>query len=56
MRKGSFDLADLRDQLDQMAKMGGMAGLMGMMPGMGKIKAQLANANLDEKLLKRQKR
>jgi signal recognition particle subunit SRP54 len=55
MRKGSFDLADLRDQLEQMAKMGGMSGLMGMMPGMGKIKAQLANANLDEKLLKRQK-
>ena len=55
MRKGSFDLADLRDQLEQMAKMGGMSGLMGMMPGMGKIKAQLANANLDEKLLGRQK-
>jgi signal recognition particle subunit SRP54 len=55
LRKGSFDLADLRDQLEQMAKMGGMGGLMGMMPGMGKIKAQLANANLDEKLLGRQK-
>jgi signal recognition particle subunit SRP54 len=55
MRKGAFDLADLRDQLEQMAKMGGMAGLMGMMPGMGKIKNALANANLDEKLLARQK-
>jgi signal recognition particle subunit SRP54 len=55
MRKGAFDLADLRDQLEQMAKMGGMAGLMGMMPGMGKIKNALANANLDEKLLGRQK-
>jgi signal recognition particle subunit SRP54 len=55
MRKGSFDLADLRDQLDQMAKMGGMSGLMGMMPGMAKIKNQMAQANLDETLLKRQK-
>src|SRR5215210_4627073 len=55
MRKGAFDLSDLRDQLDQMTRMGGMAGLMGMLPGMGKIKSQLANANLDEKLLGRQK-
>ena len=55
MRKGQFDLGDLRDQLDQMSRMGGMSGLMGMMPGMGKIKSQLANAKLDEKLLDRQK-
>src|SRR5215216_6003154 len=55
MRKGAFDLSDLRDQLDQMSRMGGMAGLMGMLPGMGKIKSQLANADLDEKLLGRQK-
>ncbi|MBN8958887.1 MAG: hypothetical protein J0H17_20350 [Rhizobiales bacterium] len=55
MRKGAFDLGDLRDQLEQMTKMGGMAGLMGMMPGMAKIKNQLAEANLDERVLKRQK-
>ncbi len=55
MRKGQFDLTDMREQLVGMAKMGGLAGLMGMMPGMGKIKSQLANANLDEKLLGRQK-
>jgi signal recognition particle subunit SRP54 len=54
MRKGSFDLSDLRDQLEQMAKMGGMSGLMSLMPGIGKIKNQLAEANLDERLLKRQ--
>jgi signal recognition particle subunit SRP54 len=54
MRKGAFDLSDLRDQLEQMAKMGGMSGLMGMMPGIGKIKNQLAEANLDERVLKRQ--
>jgi signal recognition particle subunit SRP54 len=55
MRKGAFDLNDLRDQLDQMAKMGGIGGLMGMMPGVAKIKNQIANANLDDNLLKRQK-
>ncbi|MEA2992181.1 MAG: signal recognition particle subunit [Alphaproteobacteria bacterium] len=55
MRKGAFDLNDLREQLDQMTKMGGMAGLMGMLPGIAKMKNQMASANLDERVLKRQK-
>ena len=55
MRKGAFDLNDLREQLDQMTKMGGMAGLMGMLPGIAKMKNQIASANLDERVLKRQK-
>ena len=54
MRKGAFDLTDLREQLAQMQKLGGMSGLMGMMPGVAKVKAQLASANLDDSLLKRQ--
>jgi len=54
MRKGAFDLADLREQLMQMQQMGGMAGLMGMLPGIAKMKNQLASANLDERVLKRQ--
>jgi signal recognition particle subunit SRP54 len=54
MRRGAFDLADLRGQLAQMQKMGGMSGLMGMLPGIAKMKNQIAEANLDEKLLKRQ--
>jgi len=54
MRRGAFDLADLRDQLVQMQKLGGMSGLLGMMPGIGKIKNQLAGANLDDRMLKRQ--
>ena len=54
MRKGAFDLNDLREQLAQMQKMGGMSGLMGMLPGIGKMKNQLADANIDEKVLKRQ--
>ncbi|WP_341989898.1 signal recognition particle protein [Azorhizobium sp. AG788] len=54
MRKGAFDLEDLRDQLAQMQKMGGMSGLMGMLPGVAKVKNQIASANLDEKVFKRQ--
>jgi signal recognition particle subunit SRP54 len=54
MRKGAFDLTDLRDQLMQMQQMGGMSGLMGMLPGVAKMKNQLAAANLDERVLKRQ--
>jgi signal recognition particle subunit SRP54 len=54
MRKGAFDLADLREQIVQMQHMGGMTGLMSMLPGIAKIKNQLAERNLDEKVLKRQ--
>jgi signal recognition particle subunit SRP54 len=54
MRKGAFDLNDLREQLEQMQKMGGLGGLMGMLPGIAKMKNQIAAANLDDKLLKRQ--
>lgn len=55
MRKGKFDLEDLRDQLSQMEKLGGLGGLMGMMPGIGQMKKQLENANLDDRIVKRQK-
>ncbi|WP_213735965.1 signal recognition particle protein [Bradyrhizobium sp. dw_411] len=54
MRKGQFDLSDMREQLLQMSNMGGISGLMGMMPGIAKMKNQIANAGLDDKILKRQ--
>ncbi len=54
MRKGQFDLLDLKEQLRQMQAMGGLGGLMSMMPGVAKMKNQIANAGLDENLLKRQ--
>jgi signal recognition particle subunit SRP54 len=54
MRKGHFDLGDLREQLTQMQSMGGIGGLMGMLPGVAKMKNQIANAGLDENVLKRQ--
>jgi signal recognition particle subunit SRP54 len=55
MRKGKFDLEDLRDQLAQMEKIGGIGGMLGMMPGIAKMKSQIASANLDDKVIKRQR-
>jgi signal recognition particle subunit SRP54 len=54
LKRGSFDMNDLADQLRQMKKMGGMQGLLGMLPGVGKIKNQLDEAGLDDKILTRQ--
>ncbi|MEM7777262.1 MAG: signal recognition particle protein [Pseudomonadota bacterium] len=54
MKKGSFDLNDLAEQLKQMQKLGGMGGILGMMPGMGKVKNQLADGGMDDKVIKRQ--
>jgi len=54
IQKGNFDLDDLASQLRQLRKMGGMSSLVGMLPGIGKIKKQIDQANLDESLLKRQ--
>ncbi len=54
LKKGQFDLEDLRGQLQQMQKMGGLEGLAGMLPGAKQMKQQLAQANIDPKMLKRQ--
>ncbi len=54
MRTGKFDLSDLRDQLDQMKKIGGISGMLGMLPGVAKMKNKIAEANLDDRVLKRQ--
>ncbi|TNE59412.1 MAG: signal recognition particle protein [Alphaproteobacteria bacterium] len=51
MKKGTFDLEDLSDQLRQMRKLGGMGSILGLLPGIGKAKKQLAEANLDDKVL-----
>jgi signal recognition particle subunit SRP54 len=54
LEQGNFDLDDLSAQLKQLRKMGGLSGMMGMLPGVGKIKKQLAEANLDDRVIKRQ--
>ncbi|HQU11312.1 MAG TPA: signal recognition particle protein, partial [Acidiphilium sp.] len=54
MARGKFDLEDYAEQLKQITKMGSLSGIMGMLPGVGKIKQQLAEADLDTSILKRQ--
>ncbi|MEM1301067.1 MAG: signal recognition particle protein [Pseudomonadota bacterium] len=53
-QQGRFNMNDLKMQLEQMSKMGGMEGMMSMMPGVGKMKGQMAEAGIDDKMLKRQ--
>jgi len=55
LRKGAFDLEDLADQLKQMERLGGMSSMLGMLPGIGKLKRQLDDANLDNTIIKRQR-
>src|SRR5579875_3097764 len=54
MAKGSFDLEDYAAQLKQISKMGSLSGILGMLPGVGKLKAQIEDANLDTTVFKRQ--
>jgi signal recognition particle subunit SRP54 len=54
MKKGTFDLNDLREQLRQMEKIGGMQGVLGMLPGIQKMKGQIAQSGMDDKMIKRQ--
>jgi signal recognition particle subunit SRP54 len=54
LQKGRFDFEDMLTQLRQMKKMGGLGGLMNLLPGIGKMKKQLAAANVDESMLNRQ--
>ena len=54
LEKGRFDLDDLAGQLRQIRRMGGMGGMLAMLPGIGKLKKQLGEANIDEGIIKRQ--
>ncbi len=54
MTSGKFDLEDFANQLNQISKMGSLSGILGMLPGVGKLKEQIANANIDNKMIKRQ--
>jgi signal recognition particle subunit SRP54 len=54
MQKGQFDLDDLAQQLKQLQKMGGLDSIMSMLPGIGKVQKQMAEAKIDQKLLRRQ--
>ena len=54
LARGEFDLNDMLGQLRQVKKMGGLGGVMSMLPGVGKIKKQMADHNVDDSLIKRQ--
>ncbi|WP_193185252.1 signal recognition particle protein [Nisaea sediminum] len=54
MQKGMFDLEDMLSQLRQVKKMGGLGGVMSMLPGIGKLQKQMAGANIDENVIKKQ--
>jgi signal recognition particle subunit SRP54 len=54
LKSGEFDFNDMLSQLEQLRKMGGLGGVMNMLPGVQKMKAQMANANIDEKVVGRQ--
>ena len=51
LKKGTFTFDDYLMQIRQMKKMGGMEGVLSLLPGVGKVKEQMQNANVDEKLL-----
>ena len=54
LQKGAFDLDDFASQLAQIGKMGGMKGLLGLLPGVAKVKKQMAEGAIDDRLLARQ--
>lgn len=54
MLKGQFTLEDMGSQLAQLRKMGDIKGLMNMIPGIGKMKKQMAGADVDDKKIAHQ--
>jgi signal recognition particle subunit SRP54 len=54
LAKGQFDLDMMAEQLSQMKRMGGMEGLMGLLPGVQKVKKQIAESGISDKMIDRQ--
>jgi signal recognition particle subunit SRP54 len=54
LAKGQFDLDMMSEQLLQMKRMGGMEGLMGLLPGVQKMKRQIAESGVNDKMIDRQ--
>ncbi len=50
-KKGQFSLDDYLTQLRQMKKMGGIEGVMSFLPGVSKLKSQMDQAGVDEKII-----
>ena len=51
LKQGIFTMDSYLAQLRQMKKMGGMEGVMSMLPGVNKMKTQMDQANINERML-----
>ena len=51
LKKGKFSMDDYLSQLKQMKKIGGIEGVLSFLPGVSKIKSQMDNAGVDEKII-----
>ena len=51
LKEGIFTMNSYLTQLRQMKKMGGMEGVMSFLPGVSKIKKQIENSQIDEKMI-----
>jgi len=51
LKKGQFSLEDYLGQLRQMKKMGGIEGVMSFLPGVSKMKSQMDQAGVNEKII-----
>ena len=51
LKKGQFSMENYLLQLRQMKKMGGIEGILSFLPGVSKVKSQMDNAGVDEKVI-----
>ena len=51
LKKGKFSMDDYLSQLKQMKKIGVIEGVLSFLPGVSKIKSQMDNAGVDEKII-----
>ncbi|HTP81315.1 MAG TPA: signal recognition particle protein [Alphaproteobacteria bacterium] len=54
VQKGEFDFDDMATQLRQLRKMGGLSSVMGLLPGIGKMQKQIADAKIDDRMVRKQ--
>ena len=54
MMKGTFNLEDMLSQIRQIKKMGDIKGVLGMIPGIAKMKKQIDEAGIDDRVVIRQ--
>ena len=53
LKKQEFDFEDFLDQMEQIQKMGSMEKILGMIPGMGNLKNQIGDVDMNGKEMNR---